>query len=103
LFGAGVGVPDNLEHCIERRYFSSIHYLALVCSDDMLAERLQQRPIWRGTREATYIQEHIRFNRWFKEYDSQPVIALIDTTNASLEETTSQVETWINEHVGVSK
>ena len=66
LFGAGMGVPDNIEHCTERRYFSEVHYLAMVCSDETLAERLQQRPAWRGTREPAYIAEHIRFNRWFK-------------------------------------
>jgi ribosomal protein L32 len=44
LFGAGVGVPDNLKDCVECRYFSAIKYLALVCSGDILAERLQKRP-----------------------------------------------------------
>jgi hypothetical protein len=76
LFGAGAGVPENLETCIERRYFSQIHYLALVCADDVLSERLQERPAWRGTREAAYIQENIRFNHWFQAYDRQPVIQL---------------------------
>ena len=32
LFGAGMGVPENLEGCVERRYLLSIRYLALVCS-----------------------------------------------------------------------
>ena len=102
LFGAGVGVPKNIENGIERRYFSKIHYLALVCSNEMLSKRLQQRPIWRGTREPAYIQEHIRFNDWFKAYDGQPVIKLIDTTNALLEETTTQVASWIDESIRFS-
>lgn len=100
LFGAGVGVPDNLENCIERRYFSIVHYLALICSDDLLTDRLQQRPAWRGTRDVGYIEEQVRFNRWFKEYDVQPFINLIDATNSSLEATTLQVESWIDERVG---
>ena len=99
LFGAGVGVPENIENRIERRYFSKIHYMALVCSDETLPERLQARPIWRGTREPAYIEESIRFNRWFRAYDSQPVIKLIDTTNALLEETALQVESWIDQSV----
>lgn len=102
LFGAGVGVPANLENCIERRYFSRIHYLALVCSDDLLSERLVQRPAWRGTREPAYIQEHIRFNRWFKSYEDQRAITLIDTTHAPLKETTLQVASWIDEHISLS-
>ena len=90
-----MGVPENIEVCIERRYFSEVHYLALVCSDETLAERLQQRPAWRGTREPAYIAEHIRFNRWFKSYNGQPTIKLIDTTEALLEETALQVASWI--------
>lgn len=99
LFGAGLGVPENIENCIERRYFSKIYYLALVCSDETLSERLQQRPAWRGTHGLNYIEEHIQFNRWFKEYNSQPFIQLVDTTNATLEETASQVEVWIDENI----
>ena len=102
LFGAGVGVPENIENRIERRYFSKIHYLALVCSDETLPERLQQRPVWRGTREPAYIEDSIRFNRWFKTYDSQPVIKLIDTTNTLLEETALQVASWVDESVRLS-
>jgi hypothetical protein len=102
LFGAGVGVPENIEDCTERRYFSNVHYLALVCSDNLLSERLQARPIWRGTREAMYIDEHIRFNRWFKGYDSQPAIERIDTTDTLPEETVVQVASWIDERVRVS-
>ncbi len=102
LFGAGVGVPENIENRIERRYFSKIHYLALTCSDEILPERLQQRPVWRGTREPAYIEDSIRFNRWFKTYDNQPVIKLIDTTNTPLEETTQQVASWIDECIRLS-
>ena len=102
LFGAGVGVPENIENRIERRYFSKIHYLALICSDETLFERLQQRPVWRGTRESAYIEESIRFNRWFKTYDSQPAIKLIDTTNTPLEETARQVASWVDESVRLS-
>jgi len=102
LFGAGVGVPENIENRIERRYFSKVYYLALVCSDETLAKRLQHRPAWRGTREPGYIEEHIRFNHWFKTYDSQPVIRLVDTTSAVLEETALQVASWIYESVGLS-
>jgi len=100
LCGAGVGVPENLETRIERRYFSEIHYLALTCSDETLSKRLGQRPDWRGTHDPAYIEEHIRFNRWFKAYNSQPVIKLVDTTNVPLEETAQQVLSWIDERIG---
>jgi hypothetical protein len=101
LFGAGFGAPDNLENCIERRYFPVIRYLALVSSDQILSERLQQRPAWRGTQEAVYIEEHQRFNRWFIQYNEEgkePPIHLLDTSQKSLEETARGVEAWIREN-----
>jgi hypothetical protein len=73
--------------------------LALVCSDEILVERLEQRPIWRGSHEPNYIEEHLRYNRWFKTYTGQPVIQLVDTTQASFEETTQQVAAWIDENI----
>ena len=102
LFGAGVGVPENIEGCIERRYFSKVHYLALVCSDEDLSERLRKRPVWRGTRESAFIDEQVRFNRWFKSYDGQPAIRLIDTTGVVSKQTTLQVADWIDEIVRLS-
>lgn len=99
LFGAGAGVPENIEGCIERRYFSQVHYLALVCSDETLYERLQQRPSWRGSHEPAYIEVHVHFNQWFKAYASQPPIKLLDTTYVPLAETAQQVVSWIDEKV----
>ncbi len=97
MFNAGMGVPENVEPCVERRYFSELHYLALVCEDEVLAERLRGRPKWRKSGDSAYIEDHIRFNRWFKEQGNQTesVIELIDTTAATLEETAKQVALWI--------
>ena len=102
LFGAGAGVPENIEDCIERRYFSAVYYLALVCSDRALSERLQARPVWRGTRDSKYIEEHIRFNHWLKEYVGGPEIERIDTTDTLPDETAAQVATWVNKRAGES-
>ncbi len=100
LFGAGFGVPGNIEGCVERRYFSATHYLALVCSSEQLSERLRSRPTWRGTHETHFLQEQIRFNQWFKDYDGQPGIQLIDTETKSVEEVTQQVQAWIEAKIG---
>ena len=44
----GSAIPEQFEGCPERRYFSTIHYLAMVCDDNVLMERLLSRPGWRG-------------------------------------------------------
>jgi|SRR6266498_4574099 len=98
LFGAGMGVPENIEPCVERRYFSDIHYLALVCDDDLLAQRLKARPAWRGSGDQAYIETHVQFNQWFKEQGKRNTpISLIDTTNVLLETTVELVKIWIRE------
>ncbi len=102
IFNAGMGVPENIEQCVERRYFSEIHRLALVCENDTLAERLQNRPKWRKSGNQQYIDTHIRFNQWFKEQANQAVCAmkLIDTSSISPMETADQIEIWIRRMLG---
>ena len=97
LFGAGLGVPDNIEPCIERRYFSEVHYLALACAEETLRQRLQDRPAWRESGQAEFIERQIQFNQWFEERgrDVPHPVDLLDTTNGSVQETASQVTDWI--------
>ncbi len=98
LFGAGFGVPENIEACIERRYFSSVSYLALTCDADKLVSRLRARPQWRANAADAFIKSQVSFNQWFKDTGPtlNPPITLLDTTNATLEETAVQVQSAIN-------
>ena len=57
LYGAGVGVPENIEPCVERRYFSKVHYLVLVCSYETLQDQLLSRPAWRLSRDPVTVAE----------------------------------------------
>lgn len=97
LFGAGSGVPENLEPCVERRYLGTLHYLALVCDGDHLVERLRQRPDWRGCSTPEYLDEQVRFNRWFKSQAGIPgsPIELLDTTNLTAAVAAEKVAAWI--------
>jgi hypothetical protein len=97
LFGGGMGVPANLEPCVERRYFSAIHILALTCRDEILVERLRARPAWRKSGDPQFIEDHLRFNHWFIETGSrmEPKIDLRDTSIATLDETVEQVKRWV--------
>ncbi len=97
MFNAGMGVPENVEGCVERRYFSDVHYLALVCKNEVLAERLRSRPAWRQSSDQANLEEQVRFNRWFKEQGDQAglVIELLDTTGVSVGEAAEQVALWI--------
>ena len=93
----GAGVPAQFEECVERRYFSAIHYLALVCSDEVLQSRLRSRPAWRRSSNEEYIQTHVEFNRWLKENagSTQPAMSLLDTSEFSVDESVERVEEWV--------
>ena len=97
LFGAGLGVPANIEPRIERRYFSRVHYLALVCDEAQLAARLRARPAWRHADADAWIAGQVDFNRWYREEapHGQPAVDLLDTTRASVTETAEQVSAWL--------
>lgn len=96
----GSETPENLEGCVERRYFSKIYYLALVCEDDILRSRLRSRPTWRGFTDEL-INKHISFNRWFKSnaQKTKPPITLLDTSSSTIDKSVETVAGWINLHL----
>ncbi|MEM7336192.1 MAG: nucleoside kinase [Chloroflexota bacterium] len=90
-------IPPNLEPCPEYRYFSAVHYLALVEQDSVLTERLKARPAWRQSGNEVFIQEHLRFNHWLKEQASlpNPKIETLDTTVIDEETAVQHLKQWI--------
>lgn len=101
LAGAGFGVPKNAQACTEARYFSEIHYLALVCDDDLLQTRLQARPQWRANSGHGFIEQQIEYNRWLKEsaHRADSPITLLDTTASSVQESAEQVTNWVRRNL----
>jgi adenylate kinase family enzyme len=95
----GASLPEQFEQCIERRYFSEIHYLALVCSDEALDSRLRSRPAWRNSSDEEYIKTHVAFNRWLKENarHTEPPMSLLDTSEITIDESVERVEHWIRD------
>lgn len=98
----GVGVPTQFEQCLERRYFSELHYLALICDDQILASRLGKRPTWRGYSNDAQIEEQVVFNRWLVNNapNTEPPMTLLDTSETTVEETVEKVEQWIRSFTG---
>ena len=97
LFGAGIGVPDNIEPCVERRYFSTIRYLALTCDETELRRRLAARPAWRQSNEPTFVEAQIRFNRWFLARIADGSMSGVDTTSESIDVAAARVAAWIRD------
>jgi len=99
IFNAGMVVPENIEPCLERRYFSAVHYLALICDDQLIVERLQARPAGSETNQPEYIAKQLEFNQWLKDQakSGELGITAIDTSAASITATSQQVAAWIFE------
>lgn len=97
----GCGVPKQFELCDGRRYFSSIHYLAIVSDDDVLKDRMC---IGRGVTDDHWISSSINFNRWLKEnaHRTAPPVKLLDTTKLSPKTAADIVDEWIKKCMKVS-
>jgi len=95
--------PEELEECIERRYFSNIHYLALVCEDSVISKRLYKRAIWRKPLSDKFINTQVAYNQWFKNKApyTNPAMETLNTSNISLQETLLKVEQWVEEKLSL--
>lgn len=96
LFNAGAN-PNNVEPCVERRYFSGTHYLALVLDEQTLKARLAKRPLWRNCSHAAFVRKQVEYNQWLKAQAplATSPLELVDTTHDTPEQTTARVAQWI--------
>ncbi|WP_291409187.1 AAA family ATPase [Actinophytocola sp.] len=92
----GTVAPPQFAPWPERALFAGIHYLALTCAPDVLAERLRSRPAWRSWDEER-IAEMLGFNDWVRAEaaHTKPPMTLLDTTGATPADTAARVAIWV--------
>ncbi len=92
----GTVVPPELEPLPERALFSAVHYLALTCRADVLAQRLRARPAWREWDEPRII-EMLNYASWLTASAAtlSPPVTLLDTTDRSIEAVAQHVCGWL--------
>jgi hypothetical protein len=97
----GTSTPGQFEKCPESRYFSSINYLAFVCSETKLVQRLQARPGWRKSGSNDVLERMIGFNQWLIDNAAitSPNMTLLDTSELTLDQSIAATRTWITEHL----
>ena len=97
----GTALPEQFEECLERRYFKTLHYLTLVCNDDVLVERLKRRPEWRQTHSPEVLKKMVQFNRWLKANASLTKLpmTLYDTSQRDIDETIEYVAKRVRERL----
>jgi hypothetical protein len=93
-------LPEHYESLPERAWFSDIHYLALVCDSDQIAERLHRRPSWRRVTDVG-IARMQEFNEWLKVDgpSTSPPMTLFDTSDTDPAQTVSAVAAWVRERL----
>lgn len=97
----GCGIPEQFEQREERSLFTEIHYLALVCSEETLEQRMRAG---RQIAAESWLKSSRDFNRWLRENGGQtrPPMALLDTTCLTPEQAARRVDAWIRSHMSKS-
>ncbi len=91
--------PGQLENSPERRYFSHVYFLALVCAPETLAARLRARPAWRASSSAGFIEGMLAYNAWFQAQGALPnaPLDLLDTTGQTPAQTLAALLAWLDQ------
>lgn len=93
----GTLLPEDLDRCDHRPFFSKVCYLNLHCDDATRAARLQARPAWRQSGSPEFLAHHRQFAQWLLAHaatDFTPPMPTVDTTHATPLETAWQIQQW---------
>lgn len=90
--------PDRYEGRSRRRFFAESYYLGLVSEDSVLRARLEARGSGYWTQ---MIETMIEWNQMLKrgETTNDKPIHLVDTTDATVAETSAEIGQWIRERL----
>ncbi|HEX2947690.1 MAG TPA: hypothetical protein VHT96_17265 [Clostridia bacterium] len=94
----GCTVPEQLEVCDTRKYFSAIIYIAVVAEENELIKRMKYG---REITDDKWIESSVHFNEWLKNNNTKttPNIILVDNTSLSPEETSKKIDEIIRNNM----
>lgn len=94
----GCATPEQFEYLPERELFTDIHYLAVVCTDEVLDRRMR---IGRKVTDDAWIQSSVHFNHWLQENGARcvPGIELLDTSALTPQEGAERLDRWIRARI----
>lgn len=92
------GALDHFEHTYNRRFFTEIYFLALVCDSESLEKRMREG---RHIIDSNWIQSSIDYNRWFVEKGivSDKKVDTFDISGKSVSEVADYVNKWVEERL----
>lgn len=88
------GCLDKFHQVYNRRFFTDIHCLALVCDEELLELRMREG---RGITDENWIKSSIDYNEYFKTHDTLGDMAFetLDISGKSVEEVADYVIQWV--------
>lgn len=95
----GCATPKQFESCKARSLFSEIFYLAVVCSEEQLENRMR---IGRGITDENWLKSSKDFNHWLIENANKttPNITLLDNSTLTPKEAAQLADMWIHKNLG---
>jgi len=94
----GCVTPEQFNVCIEKELFTEIHYLAIICDNEILENRMRNG---RKINDENWIKSSIEFNQWIKNNAIEHNMHILDTTKLLQEETAKQIDKWIMEKINI--
>jgi hypothetical protein len=91
----GTALPEQLDECPNRPYFSAVHYLGLVCEAAEQTRRLRARPPWRRSAEPTFVAQSVAFTERLRELAATGRVELLDTTGIAPSEAADRAASWV--------
>lgn len=87
--------PSQFAGQPEAGFFTGLHFLAVVCRDEVLRQRMDQRQSF----DPAFRESNAAFNRWFyQNHDkTDPPITLLDTSDLSPRQAADFARQWIGE------
>lgn len=90
------GIPEDFENSTQRKFFTTLHYLFLVCDDEELVRRLRRKfPEGEFSEQREQFERIIKYNRRLKEIAQVSDRMFIDTSRFSLDDTIIQIYNWL--------
>lgn len=97
LVFVATALPAQLDACACRGYFSTIHFLGLVCRAAEQERRLRARPAWRSSGDAATIASACEFTRWLEALarEHPDTLTLHDTTATTPAGSAEIIARWV--------
>jgi len=94
----GCTTPQQYEALPERKLFTEIHYIAIVCDDKTMERRLRKG---RKIKDKAHLESSLHFNNWLREHAAatNPPMELLDNSQLTPEETAAAIDAWIKKQL----